>query len=202
MPMNYSEMEQAIRTLQANKTIYEEILKETRRSEDRAKQSEERIYRTVLVIFGIVGVIFAALLGYNTWNITRVYNDLTEKVKEAGKSLKTDHDNALQKQREEFKTLETNLSRGHAERLAQLPKDIEKAKDASFVDLYSRIGVIWDLLHDPERSLEAVIMAFDTAMEIDKSYDRPMLLERMNLAISLASRAFRKSLISYAACRR
>jgi hypothetical protein len=103
-------MEQELRSLREKVTIYEEILKETRRSEDRLQRSEDRLYRIVLVVFGAVGVIFAGLLGYNTWNINRVYNEITDRVNDARKSLETQYNNALTTQRDEFNKFGNRLS--------------------------------------------------------------------------------------------
>ena len=55
MPMNHSEIEQEIRSLREKVTIYEEILKETRRSED-------RLFRLVV---GVAFILIAANIWYN-----------------------------------------------------------------------------------------------------------------------------------------
>jgi len=77
MPMNYSEMEQAIRSLREKVTIYEETLKETRRSEERAKQSENRLLSTVHWTLGtaitITLLAIFAVAGLNWWINEKVY---------------------------------------------------------------------------------------------------------------------------------
>jgi hypothetical protein len=66
-------MEQEIRTLQYEMTTIEATLSELRRSQDRHD-------RVVYWALGAVFTIFGALLIYNNWNVTRAYNDLSNKV--------------------------------------------------------------------------------------------------------------------------
>ena len=77
MSMNHSEMEQAIRNLQASRTIYEDILRETRRSEERAKQSENRLLSTVHWTLGtaitVTLLAIFAVAGLNWWINEKVY---------------------------------------------------------------------------------------------------------------------------------
>ena len=127
MSMSHSGMEQAIKSLQEKMTVYEEILKETRRSEDRAKQSEDRLYRTVLTVLSIASVIFVALLAYNTWNFSWAFNDVTDKVNAARSSLEQRYDAALNTQRDEFTKLGNRLSDENREKLRQSLLDIDKA---------------------------------------------------------------------------
>ena len=185
MPTSHSGMEQAIKSLQEKMTVYEEILKETRRSEDRAKQSEDRLYRTVLTVLSTASVIFVALLGYNTWNISWAFNNITDKVNAARSSLEQRYDDALNTQRDEFTKLGNRLSDENREKLRQSLLDIDKANVNRYVGTFSQISEIWAFLQDPERSLDAAIKAFNKAME-GASNDWANALVRINSAIRLA----------------
>src|SRR6266436_1630158 len=160
MPMNYSEMEQAIRSLQESRTINEKILSETRRSED-------RLHRMVLVVFGVVGVIFAALMGYNTWNINRVYNEITDRVNAARSSLETQYNTALTKQRDDFNNLKNELL---------------KVQNSSYANAFIQLADIRQSLLDLEGALMNAIVAFHKATE-SGSKEWIAALERMDTAI-------------------
>jgi hypothetical protein len=92
MPMSQSEIERELRSLQQKVTVYEELLKETRRSEERAQKSDDRLLSTVHWALGIAITVtlavIVAVVGLNWWINDKVYTqdkqylrkDLTDMV--------------------------------------------------------------------------------------------------------------------------
>jgi uncharacterized membrane protein len=104
MAMNYSEMEQEIRSLRDEITrlreqtvVYQELLKETRRSEERVKQSEERLFRFVAgIVTVILGLYVFFQFSISTKAIQDLYSDIENRVKTASNILTEKHTKAME----------------------------------------------------------------------------------------------------------
>ena len=163
MPMNQSEMEQAIRSLQESRTTNEAIFSETRRSEDRH-------YKLLFWTLGIVGGIFVLLLGYNAWNTTRVYTEITDRVNAARESLETQYNTVLTKQRDEFKNLKDELWKENKNKLDQFRMEVSKEQVEGFAFTLGQVADIRLFLHDVEGAVRAGLEQFDNATRSNTNY--------------------------------
>lgn len=185
MAMNYSEMEQELRSLREKMTIYEELLKETRRSEDRLQRSEDRLFRLV------VGVVITLILS-SIWYNYRVYNkdiealqeNIKRRVDEARSSLDQQHKGEMEAQ---FKKVEDKLWENSDRQLQQFLSETHKANAARFAGMSNQIAAQWEFIRKPEHSLEIAIEAFNKAMESGSNL-WVGALGIMDRALKLASR--------------
>jgi hypothetical protein len=183
MPMDNSELEQELRSLREKMTIYEEILKETRRSEERAKQSEERLFR-------LVGIVVLALVGLNFWYNFKVYetdkrvlqDDLRKSVEQARAALVKDHSTQMDQR---FAGLEKMLKDANKEPLQQLQQEINKSQAQSTAYTLEQVADIQLFLHDVEGAVHTGINLFDRSMEYATNY-QPQAIDRLNEAFRIA----------------
>jgi hypothetical protein len=181
--MDNSELEQELRSLREKMTIYEEILKETRRSEERAKQSEERLFR-------LVGIVVLALVGLNFWYNFKVYetdkrvlqDDLRKSVEQARAALVKDHSTQMDQR---FAGLEKMLKDANKEPLQQLQQEINKSQAQSTAYTLEQVADIQLFLHDVEGAVHTGINLFDRSMEYATNY-QPQAIDRLNEAFRIA----------------
>lgn len=183
MPMDNSELEQELRNLREKMTIYEEILKETRRSEERAKQSEERLFR-------LVGIVVLALVGLNFWYNFKVYetdkrvlqDDLRKSVEQARTSLVKDNNIQIAQR---FADLEKTLKDANKEPLQQLQQEINKSQAQSTAYTLEQVADIQLFLHDVEGAVRTGVNLFDRSMEYATNYEA-QAVDRLNEAFRIA----------------
>jgi hypothetical protein len=194
MPMSQSEIERELRSLQQKVTVYEELLKETRRSEERAQKSEERaqksedraqesenrllttVHWALALAFGILVTAIAAVLSLNWWINDKVYtqdkqvlrNDLINTVKEEVKNLGGGQATSMQEQ------------------FTNLKNELLKAQDSSYAQAFLQLADMRQSLLDLEGALMDAIVAFHKAPESIRA-DWIGALERMDTAIRRAT---------------
>jgi hypothetical protein len=178
--MNYSEMEQELRSLREKVTIYEATLQQARLSEERMTQSENRLLSTVHWTLGTVIIItftaIAAVVGLNWWINEKVYtrdkqalhSELVELVNNRVRELSKDHIGAMKQQ---FKDLETRLS---------------QQQNLSFANAFIKDADMRQNILDVEGALRSAILAFGKMREIS-SPNWADVLERMDVAIRRAT---------------
>src|SRR6266446_4422899 len=140
-------MERELRNLREKTTIYEEILKETHRSEDRAKQSENRLLSTVHWTLGtaitVTLLAIFAVVGLNWWINEKVYTrDKQALHDEFTKMVKEGIDTQSRNQITTIQTQFTNLK-----------SELLKEQNSSYANAFIQLADIRQSLLDLEGAL-------------------------------------------------
>ena len=181
MPTSQSDIEGELRSLQQRVTVYEELLKETRRSEEHANKSEERaqksedrllstVHWALALAAAILLVAIAAVLSLNWWINEKVYTrdkqalreELITMVKEEIATLGGHQTTALQGQ---FTQLETKLSSVQQKGLEQFRQGIDKDIRESFVYTLGQVADLRLFLGDVEGAVRTGLEQFDQATQ-------------------------------------
>ncbi|HZM25723.1 MAG TPA: hypothetical protein VFC02_28495 [Anaerolineales bacterium] len=184
MPMNHSEMERELRSLREKMTIYGAILDVTRQSEERAKQSEERLFR-------LVGIVVFALIGLNFWYNFRIYetdkrvfqDDLKKSVEQARTSLVKDHNTQMDQR---FAGLERTLKEANKEPLQQLQQYVNKNQTEGFAYTLGQVADLRLFLRDVGGAVRVGLEQFDQAAQGPTQYESHAL-DKLIAAFQIAT---------------
>jgi hypothetical protein len=176
-------MEQEIRSLRDKVTVYDHILGETRRLEDRLWKSENRM-------FGLVIGVVVLLVGANLWYNYKVYNkDIQALQEEVRRRTNDARDELVKAHNADIDTKIEGLKRqrweANEKQLNEFRQELNKKQPAGFAYTLGYVAEIWLSQRKAALAIRDALEQFYQTKAA--SGDQHLALEKLTAAFTLAA---------------